>query len=420
MAYVLEDLKLQFDEKKIASEIRENAAEGERTRVLAVKMPCGRHHREVTVPENDSLPEVLASQISSYRLIEGYGAIWSQELNVIECKLESSYRIPSRIIFNRLRRVLGLPDVKPPETGTIALPPSESGITVSIGTPSVENSVLTGTLFRGNDLVIRIEGVKLAGHDQARSLLQRAGNSALFQLDLITDWPLHLAQERSASSDVARRRVERPRVSPKAPTFEYDQEAMSLYWYARMAYEMPLLQFLAFYQVLEFYFPVYSERAAQQTIRNLIKSPTFNPDHAPDVARVLHTIKETTAGQGYGNERSQLLATLSACVTRDELKDFLEEYPDRGKFHPSDAASRISKHKVVPKDGIKPETDLITLIGDRIYNIRCRIVHSKADHQLEMLLPFSEEANFLDHDIELVEFLARKALIAGSRSLHLH
>jgi hypothetical protein len=56
----------------------------------------------------------------------------------------------------------------------------------------------------------------------------------------------------------------------------------------------------------------------------------------------------------------------------------------------------------------------------RIYDIRCKIVHTKNEHSdddLRMILPFSEDAEYLLHDIDLAEFVARSVLVSSSGEL---
>jgi hypothetical protein len=57
-------------------------------------------------------------------------------------------------------------------------------------------------------------------------------------------------------------------------------------------------------------------------------------------------------------------------------------------------------------------------VAKRIYAIRNRIVHTKgASGYQEPLFPFDPETTYLGHDIDLVEFLAQKVLIASSQPL---
>ena len=61
--------------------------------------------------------------------------------------------------------------------------------------------------------------------------------------------------------------------------------------------------------------------------------------------------------------------------------------------------------------------DLRGDVAERIYNIRCKIVHTKTDARdsdVELLLPFSKEAEQLVFDIELAQYLAQQVLIAAS------
>jgi hypothetical protein len=68
---------------------------------------------------------------------------------------------------------------------------------------------------------------------------------------------------------------------------------------------------------------------------------------------------------------------------------------------------------------VKNETsDFIAEVSERIYEIRCRIVHTKSNEgNFEVLLPYSNEVKELNFDLELIEFLSRKILIASSRPL---
>ena len=79
-----------------------------------------------------------------------------------------------------------------------------------------------------------------------------------------------------------------------------------------------------------------------------------------------------------------------------------------------------SKYKGLVKQKISftnKETDLRIDIANRIYEMRCRIVHTKDEDELDLILPTSPEISLLKHDIELIEFIAQKVLIAGGRQL---
>jgi hypothetical protein len=64
-----------------------------------------------------------------------------------------------------------------------------------------------------------------------------------------------------------------------------------------------------------------------------------------------------------------------------------------------------------------PDDELVSRAAERIYEIRCKIVHTKDDRNTEpgVLLPFSREADQLGPEIDLVEFVARRVLAAAGR-----
>jgi hypothetical protein len=65
------------------------------------------------------------------------------------------------------------------------------------------------------------------------------------------------------------------------------------------------------------------------------------------------------------------------------------------------------------------EVDLRNQIADRIYDIRCKIVHTKFSDEDsdDVLLPSSEETSRLHYDIDLLQYLASKSLIASSSEI---
>ncbi|MEI6950261.1 hypothetical protein V9K67_23975 [Paraflavisolibacter sp. H34] len=205
------------------------------------------------------------------------------------------------------------------------------------------------------------------------------------------------------------------KVTFSSPKFEYDAAPLSLYMYARTSSEMPLLQYLGFYQILEFYFPVYSLDEARRKIKNFIKNPLFDVNKEADVAHIVNLIKFSSKGRTIGDERSQLKATIQGIVDQQALLDFFNEDSSRRDFFDQQKKNRgIAKQMI---NFNSPDNDIRMDVALRIYEIRCRVVHSKDDENFDLLLPFSKEVMEMDFDLRLIEFLAQKALIAASRPL---
>jgi hypothetical protein len=197
------------------------------------------------------------------------------------------------------------------------------------------------------------------------------------------------------------------------PKYEYDEGPMSLYWYARSAKNMPLLQFLAFYQAIEFYFPAYFNAEVSRRIRTIIKDPSFRVERDAHLAKIISIARP---GGRTGSERDQLRATLRECVDEQDVVEFLKEDKDRFEFFGSKQKG-ITDKIINQKNKGEP---LVQQVADRIYEIRCKVVHVKGDEgeaEVDLLLPYTEEAEKLEHDIQLVRMLASKVLIASSTPL---
>ena len=248
--------------------------------------------------------------------IKSYEAISSSDLKTIECQIQADNLQGPMFIKRRLDILFGKPtpssndndddDITPKN---YEFPSPNENIKILLGESSIDFSILASyrrQLFFSSGrirprMTLRIQGIEITSHDQALQYLLKIGNSVLFQIDLATNLPIHLAFNRDIFRELGIRKTNKTPPKLKPPKFEYDHETMSLYWYARTARNMPLLQFLAFYQILEFYFPQYSYREAQQKIKNLFKDPTFDINKDNDIAQILSIIKVSSIGKTFGD-----------------------------------------------------------------------------------------------------------------------
>lgn len=400
-------------------EAREWSADGV-VQVIDASVQCGHKHRTLRVgPHNCAI--ALTTKISELVALGPYDALWRRDEGIIECGLESIapgafLSPPSIAIMKRLfppaTEGAGEDNLEV-RTSSPVLSVAIAEMTAAIHTNALFLGLLWGRLRRGG-LVLRLEGVRAASHDHALRLLEDIGNSLLFRVDISTGINLQMRRD-------ARRRFRRLRKGDgkgfpcSELRFRYPAEPMGLYWYGRSASSMPLLQFLAFYQVLEFFFPMYLDREAQEVVRLQLHNPTFDSTLDADVARVVRAVRSCSAGGNRGSEVHQLKDTLRAVVPANAIVEWLERNEPQAQFLSGNDARRLSEHRVNPKH---MGMDLRDQATQRLYDIRCRLVHSKGDDESAApILPFSEEAQLMEHDIAFAEFLAQQALVAASAPL---
>jgi hypothetical protein len=135
------------------------------------------------------------------------------------------------------------------------------------------------------------------------------------------------------------------------------------------------------------------------------------------VSRLLNAIKVGKAA-GFGDERAQLRATTLSCVDAQDLRSFLNSDERFAKFYSTQSQWKEVSTEKIPLSTV--DADLRNAVADRIYDIRCKIVHTKADggpSRSELLLPFSKEADLLAFEIELTRYIARAVLVSSSAHL---
>lgn len=384
-----------------------------------VHLPNGRQSRPITVwPERNTIDSLLSVPFEKYTFLGEYSAIACYATHTIEAGFTWA-RVPSRDLMRAFKNdsTVENRDDAEGQPFTIRGGDNAPNCVIVIGPCSDAFAVLNHGLVAPSDhksITIQVTGVRISTHDEAVETLEHLTNSLFFQIDLARGIVLTLRRDhRRRRRFTQRRRVgESPPI--EFPRTEYDSAPMSLYWYGRSSLGMPLLQFLAYYQCVEFYFPTYYQAEQKRRIRNILKNPTFRPDREADIGRVLAALN-TSSRKGVPDEKSMLRATIHECLDAASLRSYFEAREDRVEFFAAKTKG-LTEIKIPIKS---PDTDLRDLVSDRIYDIRCKIVHTKsgANDDVELLLPFSNEAQQLDEDIALIEFIAQNVLVAGSSAL---
>ena len=387
--------------------------------LLRVGMKCGRDTRWLGLWNDESLIQLLSIEFERYVYLSNLEAICSYVDGTIEAAVRPLVQlVPTSVTYRRLFGLDGPNDPVDAEAMKVTIPPNQDGQPyIEFSRPSEVFMRLSKSPVRSR-MTLKLSGCHVTTHESALALLNKVAGAVLFQLDLLTDVPMALERERRRLGARRPKKPASPVTELQYPKTQFDSAPLSLYWYARSAEAMPLLQFLAYYQVIEFYFPIYSQSEAQRKLKAILKDPTFRGDRDADIARLLSAIHISRSG-AFGDERSQLRATLIECVDSDALRIFLEENVERKEFF--SAKSKTSPYHKVPL--ASPSIDLRNDVADRIYDIRCKIVHTKSDARdgnVELLLPFSPEAEQLSIDIELVQYISQLVLVAGSAPFNVH
>ncbi|MBA7503077.1 hypothetical protein ES706_01683 [subsurface metagenome] len=389
---------------------------------LKIYLPSGRDKRTIVAFDLEDIQKLNQVEFEKYVFIQGYESICSYEYASIETYIKPLRPFSRQLLFSRLLNI-SYDDIRNMKKEDLVFEVKHqvddgNVIIITISQPTNTMLVLAGReLGERSDLTIKIKGLKISNNEEAAAISEKLANSLFFQILNSVGIPLMLEPYREPrafrdSVFVAQKDIKYPIPFPR---YQYAVDPLNLYWYATSAYAIPLLQFLAYYQVLEFYFPIYSRQEVQAEVANIVKDPRFNPDHPIDINKVISAVS-SKLGRGYIDEKGQLRITIKACVQDTEVRELIER-DDATKKYFRDDYKKLSRIKVSIDN---KDLDLREQLADRLYDIRCRIVHTKADEiQKERILPFTREETLLQDEVSIIAFIARRALIAGSKRLGL-
>lgn len=397
---------------------------------LVLSFPNGRATRQVRIFETDDALALLAIDFENISFITDYEAVANYHAGELEAKivpvgnrptpLTGAWRIPgaedldmpSEVEDEREQREMeARRRFRGPKMWRLVV--AKDGVEIEISPASdFFKALASGPVTSSPSLKIR--GLSITTQDDAQRVLEEVVNSYLLDLDLRYQVGLTLARMRTPTVRV-RRTVSRQ--APDFPTNRYAQEPLALYFYGRSATGMPLLEFLAYYQVLEFYFPGFAQEDVARRVRAQLNDPRFDKNNDSYISRLISI--SAAAGKTSGPERDQLRTAIRACVDLEAVTAFIHR-DDRTQDHfcrKNQSVSGLSPLR--PQGG---QGDLRDQIADRIYDIRCRVVHTKSDSAesgVELLLPSSHEARALMPDVDLVRFLAEQVLVNRAVPLRL-
>jgi len=202
----------------------------------------------------------------------------------------------------------------------------------------------------------------------------------------------------------------RPSGSPllekvRFPETRVKPEVAELFSFALGARENPSLSFLAYYQILEYFFPYAVRREAMRKVRKEISDPRFSKGEDSSILKILSAAEAISSA----SESKQIATLIADSVRLEVLTGFFLDDPWGKHFTndgPISAAGSIN---------LKNTTKSLPVqVAERVYKIRNRIVHAKDDPKyadVRVLLPKGEEAYSLRPDIALLRLLAEEVVI---------
>lgn len=384
-----------------------------------VIFPAGKEGRRISVSSSERATLLLSIEFERFSFLADYEAITDLKKGEIEAAISPREPYGMSMLERRLgftQTSMGDEEDGSDEEDEFALRAERAdGISVEISKCTEELAALALRPWTRPPLSLKIYLGGERKYASALNALETISNSLFFQIDIERGVALALRKT------LRRNRPVRPRglntdeaTSIQFPAFEYDTAPISLYWYAKSARGMPLLQFLAYYQVVEYYFPNFAKLEAVRGARKILKHPNFRVDRESDLTKLVGTI--SGSGRVGSSEREQMKVTVLEVLSLDDVKQFFEDNEEISELLGKKQKGITDKTVNI----IRKDHDHRSDIAELLYDIRCRIVHTKNGFdspQSEMILPFSAAEEDMWAYTELMKFVAQNALVRSSSIL---
>ncbi len=177
--------------------------------------------------------------------------------------------------------------------------------------------------------------------------------------------------------------------------------------------DLPILQFLAYYQIIEYFFIRVMNENLYQKIAPLLKDPRFfpTPDNLDEIFNDVRNFKRES------KESKQIEMVLKKWVTESELKQFISKFEKiAGKIYSKGQTYFGPRVLKIDLNGGNLFENLATII----YDIRNALVHSSDRYEgRERHIPFTDSSEIINKQIPMMRFVAEKIMIGSANSLTL-
>ncbi len=242
---------------------------------------------------------------------------------------------------------------------------------------------------------------------------ERLFEACIFQLgylrdrcfELVDEWPRRGIRKRDFRPE-----VEEPGDPLRLMRVRFHSDTIRFYQRA-LATDDPFLQFLSFYQVLEYHFVRVSDEELYRKLTARLNDPAFRP--AP--ARLDGLIRDAQSHDRLRMKDPDMLkGVLTRYVEHDALRRFVEDYEANlgAKLYTRKRLLYGVEILVQPEEG-----HLHGNIATTITTIRNALVHSSDRYEREKrYVPSPAAEKALQKEIPLMRFLAERVIIASAET----
>lgn len=257
-------------------------------------------------------------------------------------------------------------------------------------------------------LTIRIFNMNKTNIEDAIIYSNSKFEACLYELSYTNNYSLYITDEISRVSRVNTFSIKESislRENRKFPSIHYNSDIIRFYQRG-VGTDIPSLKFLAFYQVLEYFYVKVSDRKLHERMSLIINDPLFKFTSSSSYDKLIQEIGSHK--KKILDEKQKLKLVLEEYVNEDDLTEFLKAYQEflDEKYLNEQRDIFGEKISLSIKSG-----HVFGNVAKLVKTIRNALVHSSDSYgQQERHIPFSESTEIVKKEIPLVKFLAENVI----------
>ena len=270
--------------------------------------------------------------------------------------------------------------------------------------------------LNANKTILRIKGLNLNTFNIKEEDLKSLFNSVFFDIKCLRNEYFEVYDYHFLSENYKIRKSIYKQEASDKHKLVFKKLIPELIEYFKVADQINYLpfKFLCYYHILEYFLDKSAHLAIKRKLDSVLYQSDFDANSDKYIDEILQTFKDE--GDRLKSDKIKIQRVLQEFLNKEKILDFIDKLDLKDHFSKDQIFEFQTK---VTLDQIKTDNNfqLFKSLADRIYSIRCSIVHSNPDFGVKKGVPFvSSKANLsiLEKEIYLLEEIG-KALIIGSK-----
>lgn len=266
--------------------------------------------------------------------------------------------------------------------------------------------------FRGRfrrAVILSIENLSNISLDNLESETKLILNSVLFDIE----YNFNLSFEVVNINSIQRKFRRKPKARYEIPTEEIDLTFKKYipelidYFHTAEKVDYTPFKFICYFHIIEYFQDKSAFFIVREKLKNIMLKPDFSMNVNSYVTQALNLVKQES--EKHQTDKIKIQRVLKQFLDLEEIKQFLidEELFD---FFEKESIIDCSKPLTLPAIDFTSETKFIETLTNRIYSIRCSIVHSNPDFDDKKAVPFIgtiDNMEKLRYEVELIMEVAK-------------